>query len=140
MNRRETAKLVIAAALIAAPGTLFANGLRVVSQDAFASARGEAFVATADNPSAIYYNPAGITQLEGDNVRGGLYGIFFNPTFTPPPGRVNSGNTYENEKNLALAPNFYLTHKLEKYPVTVGLGGYGPYGRALEWPDAPRAR
>ena len=33
------------------PMPLLANGLRLASQDGFASARGEAFVATADNPS-----------------------------------------------------------------------------------------
>ena len=44
-------------------------------QDAFVIGRGMAFVATADNPSAIYYNPAGITQLSGSNVRGGMVGL-----------------------------------------------------------------
>jgi hypothetical protein len=47
---------------------LWANGFGLPDQDAFAMGRGEAFVATADNPSAIYYNPAGITQLKGDNL------------------------------------------------------------------------
>ena len=46
-------------------GKVSANGFRLPDQDAFATARGEAFVATADNPSAIYYNPAGITQIRG---------------------------------------------------------------------------
>ena len=50
--------------LMVAPLTLYAGGARLASQDGFASARGEAFVATADNASAIYYNPAGIAQLE----------------------------------------------------------------------------
>ena len=61
-----------------------ANGFRLADQDAFATARGEAFVATADNPSAIYYNPAGIAQLKGNNLRGGVYGIYLDPSFTPP--------------------------------------------------------
>jgi len=30
------------------------TGFRLPDQDAFATARGEAFAATADNPSAIY--------------------------------------------------------------------------------------
>ena len=72
MNRRNTVKLLAAAAVGGLPLTLLANGLRLASQDGFASARGDAFVATADNPSAIYYNPAGITQLEGNNVRAGF--------------------------------------------------------------------
>ncbi|MCX6925129.1 MAG: hypothetical protein NT154_18235 [Verrucomicrobia bacterium] len=41
------------------------------NQDAFAIGRGNAFVATADNPSAIYYNPAGITQLQEQNIHAG---------------------------------------------------------------------
>ena len=61
-----------------------ANGFRLASQDAFATARGEAFVATADNPSAIYYNPAGITQLEGNNLRSGIYGIYLDPSLQSP--------------------------------------------------------
>src|SRR6266576_5722952 len=50
-----------------------AVGFRLPNQDPEAIARGNAFVATADNPSAIYYNPAGITQLEGNNLRAGIY-------------------------------------------------------------------
>src|ERR1043165_2168610 len=109
MNRRETAKLVIAAALIAAPGTLFANGLRLVSQDGFASARGEAFVATADNPSAIYYNPAGITQIEGLSLRSGIYGIYLDPTFTPNKSAANAGTTYGIDQNVAAVPQTFAT-------------------------------
>src|SRR5687768_12191734 len=45
------------------PASSFALGIRIADQDARATARGNAFTATADNPSAIYYNPAGITQL-----------------------------------------------------------------------------
>ena len=53
---------------------LFANGFRPPDQDAFATARGEAFAAAADNASAIYYNPAGISQLEGFDFRARVYG------------------------------------------------------------------
>ncbi|MHB8523020.1 MAG: hypothetical protein ACYDH9_20000 [Limisphaerales bacterium] len=47
------------------PMTAYGLGIRIADQDAEATARGNAFAATADNPSAIYYNPAGITQLDG---------------------------------------------------------------------------
>src|SRR6478609_2901416 len=52
-----------------------AVGFRVPNQDPDGIARGNAFAATADNPSAIYYNPAGITQLEGQQIRVGIYSI-----------------------------------------------------------------
>ena len=61
MNRRKMFKLAAMMLSVAWTSDAAANGLRLSDQDAFATARGEAFVATADNPSAIYYNPAGIT-------------------------------------------------------------------------------
>src|SRR3954454_13894547 len=63
--------LVVSGVLALTPGA-WALGIRLFDHDAFATARGDAFVATADNPSAIYYNPAGITQLDGHNARAGF--------------------------------------------------------------------
>src|SRR6185369_9590945 len=57
------------------PSSAKAVGLRLPNQDPEGIARGNAFVATADNPSALYYNPAGISQLPGDQIRAGLYFI-----------------------------------------------------------------
>ncbi|MCU0783102.1 MAG: outer membrane protein transport protein, partial [Verrucomicrobia bacterium] len=131
MNRRDTVKLLLAGALAGGPLTLLANGLRLVSQDGFASARGEAFVATADNPSAIYYNPAGITQLEGNNARGGIYGIYYDPTFSPP----NSSSTYHVENQLAAAPDFFYAYTPKDFPLSFGLGVYAPYGGSVSWPQ-----
>ena len=55
------------------------GGIAVPMQDATAAAQGDAFIAEANNPSALYYNPAGITQLTGTNVSGGA--IYFQPDF-----------------------------------------------------------
>src|SRR5262245_46054081 len=61
-------------------------GFRIPNQDAEATARGNAFVATANNPSALYYNPAGITQLEGANAQFGAHIISVNSHFEAPGG------------------------------------------------------
>jgi len=135
MNRRNTVKLLAAAALGGLPLTLAANGFRLASQDAFATARGEAFVATADNPSAIYYNPAGITQLAGNNLRSGIYGIYLDPSFSPPGGAANSGNTYHSSDNLAAVPQLFYTYTPKDFPLSFGLGVYAPYGGSINWPD-----
>ena len=89
------------------PLAALGNGLRLPSQDAFATARGEAFVATADNPSAIYYNPAGLTQLTNTEMRAGIYGLYYDPTYQPPKGADNAGKTYEIKKQFAAAPQFF---------------------------------
>lgn len=135
MKPNEAVKVLTAALMFAAPLTLVANGMRLVSQDGFATARGEAFAATADNPSAVYYNPAGIVQIEGDEVRLGIYGIYLDPTFESPSGAPNSGNTYHIENNLAAAPQLFYAHTLEKFPLSLGLGVYAPYGAGVSWPE-----
>ena len=108
-----------------------ANGFRLPDQDAFATARGEAFVATADNPSAIYYNPAGITQLEGNNLRVGLYGIDIDATYKQPGG----GQTFQDGDTLAAIPQFFYACTPEKMPFSFGLGVYAPYGLGVNWPQ-----
>ncbi|MDB6059482.1 MAG: hypothetical protein JWO95_3326, partial [Verrucomicrobiales bacterium] len=111
------------------PTHSFALGIRLPDQDAFATARGEAFVATADNPSAIYYNPAGISQLHGVNVRVGGYGIFLHDHFENGPTSVNT------KQKLQGIPQLFVTAEIPQLPLTVGLGLYSPYGLGLEWPD-----
>jgi long-chain fatty acid transport protein len=122
-------------ALSLMPLVALGNGLRLPSQDAFATARGEAFVATADNPSAIYYNPAGLTQLDGNNLRSGIYGLYYDPTYQPPASAPNAGNTYHIKKQFAAAPQFFISSSLKTMPVSAGLGVYAPYGGGISWPS-----
>jgi len=108
-----------------------ATGFSLPDQDAFATGRGEAFVATADNPSAIYYNPAGLTQLTGNTLRAGLYGLYLDPSYENP----TTGQTYENEKNWHAVPQFYYAGRAEKVPVGYGIGIFAPFGLSSEWPQ-----
>ena len=108
-----------------------ALGLRVPNQDASAIARGNAFVATADNPSAIYYNPAGITQLEGEHIQAGslfylgIYGDYQSPT----------GSSLHNDPALIAAPTLQYTISPEDLPLSFGFGIYEPFGLSMKWPD-----
>jgi long-chain fatty acid transport protein len=129
------AKHLAALAVCLMPMAAFSNGLRLPSQDAFASARGEAFVATADNPSAIYYNPAGLAQLTGTQLRSGIYGLYYDPTYKPPASAPNAGKTYEVKKQFAAAPQFFISSSLKEMPVSAGLGVYAPYGGSSSWPS-----
>lgn len=110
--------------------TASATGFRLPDQDAFATARGEAFVATADNPSAIYYNPSGITQLQGGNLRGGFYGVYLDPSFQSP-----AGGTFHNENTLHAIPQLFYTYGMDTLPLSFGLGIYSPFGLSLKWPQ-----
>ena len=46
--------------------------LKLEVADAVAEGMGGAFVGEADRPSAVYYNPAGITQLVSASVSAGV--------------------------------------------------------------------
>ena len=110
------------------PEKLDAVGFRLPNQDPEAIARGNAFAATADNPSAIYYNPAGITQLEGNDIRVGLYVISADTEFTS-----TTGATAKTDTKLQAVPQIYCVHSFTKVPVSIGLGIYAPYGLSLDW-------
>ena len=135
MNRRNILSLL--AVMISGVWALkvSANGFGLPDQDAFATARGEAFVATADNPSAIFYNPAGITQLTNNNFRGGVYGVYYEPSFMPPSSAANHNQTYYSSDNFAAIPQIFYTYTAKGAPLSFGLGIYAPYGGNMSWPQ-----
>jgi long-chain fatty acid transport protein len=134
LTKRAIPVVAVAISLAGGPARMAsASGFRLASQDAFATGRGEAFVATADNASAVYYNPAGLTQLEGLNVRGGAYGIYFDPTYTPPsPGDTHK---FHIDHQLAVVPQFFAAYTPEDWPLSFGLGTYAPFGGNIDWPQ-----
>ena len=56
---------LIVLCLACLPGIAAAQVPRIQSQGTAASAMSNAFAAQADDPSALHYNPAGMTQLQG---------------------------------------------------------------------------
>ncbi|HUL51107.1 MAG TPA: outer membrane protein transport protein [Candidatus Nitrosotalea sp.] len=113
------------------PFRVSALGLRIPNQDAEAIGRGNAFAATADNPSALYYNPAGITQLEGQNIQVGLLNYFgINSDYHSP-----TGSSSQTDYELVPVPQVYYAFSLKDTPLSFGLGIYAPFGLGLEWPE-----
>jgi long-chain fatty acid transport protein len=119
-------RLLVAIALW--PAMAGAVGFRLPNQDPEAIARGNAFTATADNPSAIYYNPAGITQLDGQNIRAGVYFVSAGVDYTSP-----SGATASPSSEFTPVPQLYYAFTLKDSPLSFGLGVYAPYGLSLDW-------
>lgn len=105
-----------------------AVGFRLPNQDPDGIARGNAFVATADNPSAIYYNPAGITQMEGYLLRAGLYGITTGVDF-----QSATGGTASSGSGFQFVPQVYFVASPKESRWSYGLGIYAPYGLAVDY-------
>jgi long-chain fatty acid transport protein len=122
---------MVLAGMCLTPVGLQALGFRIPNQDAEATARGNAFAATADNPSALYYNPAGITQLEGTRAQFGSHVLSVNSHFESATPGVESDTEFEVQP----VPQLYVTHTLKDKPFSFGLGVYAPFGLGLEWPE-----
>lgn len=130
-NYSRAISLLVAGFFLLPAGKIIANGFALPDQDAFASARGDAFVATADNASAVFYNPAGLTQLAGNNVRGGLEGIYYDPAYQSP----DDGKKFHSPDNFGVIPQIFFAHTMKERRVTFGLGLYSPFGGKITWPQ-----
>lgn len=125
--------LCVASILALSAPSAFSLGFRITDHNAEATARGLAFAATADNPSAVYYNPAGITQLEGTRALLGSYMVTLREKVDPSAAGVSSFTNTNNE--VQFAPHFFVTTKAPGSPFAFGLGVYAPYGLGMEYPD-----
>jgi long-chain fatty acid transport protein len=88
-----------------------------------ASGMGTAFVAVADDPSAIAYNPAGLTQLNGTNIYGGGTVVIPSTTYESP-----SGQSEDTEFQVFFPPHFYACSKLGTTDFRFGIGLFSPFG------------
>jgi long-chain fatty acid transport protein len=131
--RRAGLALWFLGAFLPWAGLTYGLGIRSPNQDPFAIGRGNAFAATADDPSALYYNPAGITQLKGQNFQlGAEVYIDYVAKFKATDG---SGTTIDSDRETLAVPHFYYSFTPEKGPFSFGLGVYMPFGLSLQWPD-----
>ena len=79
--------------------TVFGLGFDNPDQDARATGQGEAFVAQADDASAIYYNPAGLTQIKGTEFTSGTGRVFF------PYSHLEGGGSGAEMNTMATVPH-----------------------------------
>jgi len=92
-------------------------------QGSKANSMGTAFVAVADDASAIAFNPAGITQIKGAQLYGSVLGVVPTTTYTSP-----GGSNQSMEKQFFIAPNLYYTSDTPIKDLYYGIGLYSPFG------------
>lgn len=109
--------------------TGYPAGFLVYTQDAAATGMGNAFTAIADNASAVFYNPAGINQLEGTQVRSGGMLYYPNTSF-----RGTAGEKTDMKDDISGLVSGYVTRKLNE-KISVGGGIFSPFGLVTEWPS-----
>ncbi|MDQ8206473.1 outer membrane protein transport protein [Coraliomargarita sp. SDUM461003] len=106
-----------------------AAATRVAFIDPFATARGNAFTATADNPSAVFYNAAGLTQVEGTQVQGNVFTISLGYEYSSSSGNDSLDDSYQ------AIPSAFISHKFKDTPIALGFGMYAPFALGTDWGD-----
>ncbi len=91
---------------------------------------GNTFVATADDPSAVFYNPAGLTQQKSPAVS-----IGFAPHIISSEYKQDNGVTSNMEPNIPVVPNFYGTYPIQEGKWVFALGIHYPFGLKTQWSD-----
>ncbi|MBI9111341.1 OmpP1/FadL family transporter [Maridesulfovibrio ferrireducens] len=102
-----------------------AAGFALYEWSARGNALGGAMVAKADDPSALAWNPAGITQLLGTQVLAGI------STIAPSNDVTTSynGNSKKESinKKVFVPPHAYFTHQVND-SLWFGVGSFSRYG------------
>jgi len=107
----------------------FGSGFAIYEHGARAMGQAGAFVARANDPSAIWFNPAGMTQLPGTQIYGGGTAIIHGSTFFSE----GAGLTIESDDEIGFPPSFFITHQLSDN-IWIGAGFNAPFGLSKTWP------
>ena len=129
--------------ITSSPRTIHAEAFRILPQGASATGQGGAFAAQADDPSAVHYNPAGMTQLPGVQFSAGT-SFFGGSVSYKGPGGITSRGDLGGSVAVPPPSNLYITANLNDLGFTalgdtvVGLGVTSPFGLNVRYPnDAP---
>jgi len=151
MKKGMSVLLVGIAFMVACSGIATAGLMDTLGLGSKATALGGAFCAYADDPFAIYYNPAGLTQIDRFTVSNGVHIAY--PSIKVNSFHVDNGvykvlgtekemeniglNGFadiSNKERLVPAPHFATAYPISKNMVA-GFAVYAPFGASAYWPE-----
>ena len=108
------------------------SGFSIYEQGAKATAMGGAFIAQANDASAMFYNPAGIINLKGTHIGTGVTIIMPQASFTGPT--KDDPNLYTAAEKQVFPPvHFYATQQINEN-LSFGFSFYTLFGLGSKWP------
>ncbi len=130
--RGRALRALLALPLLALPASVQASGFALESQGARAMGFSGAYVAQAADPSAIYYNAAGIGFLKGKRLYvGALFGGL-STDFTGEGPYPAAGTLESSSRGLGILPTLYYSQQVGE-KLYLGLGFNRPFGFKSEW-------
>ncbi len=124
---RQASILCAATALLSSQA--FASGFMIPEQGARAMGMGNAYSAIADEASANWFNPAGLS-FQDNNVSASADLVY------PINEFATGGQTYTAKKSVHVVPQAYMRYGMEDSDISYGLGVNSPFGLATDWTDS----
>ena len=137
--RNKAALLVLCSCLVTLP-LRAGNGPYLHGVGASNSSLGGVSTALAtDVVGALTFNPALLTQFEGDQIYFGAEIFGDAPkataTFNGSPGREDGSFTTESETELGVLPAIGFSHRFKNRPAALGFGLLAVAGFRTDWPQ-----
>jgi long-chain fatty acid transport protein len=104
-----------------------AGGYMVPHQTARGLGLSNAMTGGVNDPSAVYYNPAALSEINGDNVLAS--GSYVNVSNSVE----NSGRKSRNKHDDNFLATFFANYHIPGSDFTVGIGTYTPFGLATRY-------
>src|SRR5262245_62526047 len=105
-----------------------ATGYALYEMNARAHGQAHAYICRVDDPSAVWYNPAALTRIEGHDLYASTTWISTSGEHIDLPG-----NSTEMVGGDFLPTNIYASFPInDKFKM--GVGFYQPFGLVTEWP------
>src|SRR5579884_3210394 len=122
--------LVACLVLCAAAGLARAGGFEVGEHGAAATGMVGAFVAKADDASAIFFNPGGLADQRGLQLYVGTTLVNGQPSVT---------GVQDGDFKTTPLPTMYASYGLP-HDIAIGMGAFSQFGLRVEWPATWQGR
>ena len=109
--------------------SVFASGFAVFTQGTSALGQANAAVAHPTGASSLYFNPALLNELEGNQIEVGTTGVFADRSI-----ELDSGNSEDSVDEWNYPSNVYWTRNASDR-LAYGLGIFFPFGLSSEWDE-----
>jgi long-chain fatty acid transport protein len=108
-------------------GKVFAGGYMIPHQTARGLGLSNAMTAGVNDPSAVYYNPASLSEVDGNNllITGSYIGL--------SNSVENSGRKAVNKHDDNFLATLFANYHIPGSDFTIGIGTYTPFGLATTY-------
>ena len=105
----------------------FGGGFMIPHQTARGLGLANAITAGVNDPSAVYHNPAALSEIDGNTILGS--GTYLNVVNSVE----NSGRTSTNKHDDNFLASFFANYHIPGTDFTLGIGTYTPFGLATTY-------